>query len=271
MIKNTKHNWHKKLTKATKRPQKILYIMLISAALIISISITSATTSSGQLTKVAGSETQFSLSVAYAYVGKFTGNASYHDFNGTLMSIISQYPSEVVLNTTRAPGVKIQACEAEIEVYGVQMTTDTGLVENHAYFVGTNYNSSFSASELSSLVPHISDLVDREIYSQTSGDFNFNWTDNSCILSHSVGSVGAYSNANSSLGLWSSGKPHTISVSVHRIGYITINDGSVSIYKDQLTNETAKAILSNYGDGFIQNSLIPADRLSQTDLFHPNH
>lgn len=271
MTKKPKYNWNKlRSTKTVKRNLTILGVILIATALIVSFSLT-LDSSSAQTTNVAGSGTQFKFGIAYAYVGKCTANTSYIDSNG-LMSLYSQYPSAVVFNITRVPGVQITSCEAEIEVYGVHIVTDTGTVENHAYFIGTNYTSSFSVSKLSSFVQHINDLVDRSVYSEVKGDFGFNWPDNTSILSHTVGSVGCYSSLNSTLGLWSAGKPNDISVTVDRIGYITTSDGSVSVYKDVTTNNTAASTqLGNYGDGFLHNTLVPAARLPQTDLFSPSH
>jgi len=271
MIKNAEYNWHQKQIAINKRYLAVLGIVLIATALIVSFSLALAT-SSAQPTNVAGSETQFNFDVAYAYVGKCTNHTSYTDSNGNLMSRVSQYPSAVMFNITRLPGVKIASCEAVIEVYGVHITTDTGKVENHAYIVGTNYSSSFSPdSELTSFFPYIGDLIDRSVYrSGVIGDLYFNWTDNTSILSRKVGSVGCYSSLNSTLGLWSAGKPNEISVTVNRIGYLTISNGSVSVYKDAATTNTATtAQLGNYEDGFLHNTLVPAAKLPQTNLFEP--
>jgi len=220
---------------------------------------------------VAGSETQFKFDVPYAYVGKCTNYTSYTDSNGYLMSRVSQYPSAVVFNITRLPGVKIASCDTVIEVYGVHIATDTGIAEHHAYIVGTNYSSSFSpSSELSSFLAHVDDLIDKTVYSDTKGDLYFNWTDNTSILTHTVGSVCCYSSLNSTLGLWSAGKPNAIVVTVDRIGYITMTNGSVSVYKDAATNNTATMVqLDNYEDGFLHNTLVPAAKLPQTTLFDP--
>ena len=116
----------------------------------------------------------------------------YTDSNGNLMSLESQYPSAVVFNITRIPGIQIAACDAVIEVYGVQIVANTGEAENHGYFIGTNYNSSFSGSELSALEVPVTNLADPNVYNEVRGNFCFNWTENTSIFSHSVGSVGCY-------------------------------------------------------------------------------
>lgn len=251
--------------------------MLIAVVLIVCISSTSATTTSGQTMNMAGSETQFKLNIAYAYVGQGPPNASYTASNGIIMSPVTDYPSAVIFNTTRLPGTQIAACDAEIEIYKVQIATDTGLVENHCYFIGTNYNPVFSSAELSSICDHVKDLAVLSGSMDIRGNFEFNWTQNTSILSHSVGSIGCFANyspniSDSSNGLWHAGTPNAIYVTVQRIGYITISTGSVSIYKDSSNSSvTAVEQLSNYGNGFLYNNLVPAAQMSsQTDLFHPS-
>ncbi|MGD0645862.1 MAG: hypothetical protein ABSA75_13230 [Candidatus Bathyarchaeia archaeon] len=255
-----------------KRFGKKLYIAIAAIATIAVLLVAVSTLTQDlnpQPTNVTASGTQFKLHIAYSYVGKYTGNASYTDSAFGQMYLVSQYPSAVVLNITRIPGIQVASCEAEIEVYGVHIATNTGQVENHAYFVGTNYNSSFSGSELSYLDPHINDIVDKSIYSEVTGNFDFNWTANTSILTHRIGSAGSYSSILSNLGLWSAGKPNSISVSVYRIGYMTISSGSVSVYKDATNNTITTVRLGKYGDGFLYNTLVPATKLPQTDLFNP--
>ncbi len=163
--------------------------MLIATTLIVTFSVASGTstlqpantaTSSVQTINVADPQTQFKLDVAYAYIGPAPLNSSYIANNGANMSIVSQYPSVVELNITRLPGVQIPSCDAVLEIYNVQITTNTGLVENNPYFVGTNYSPSFSSSELSTLFAHADDLTPPQNFSTPlRGNFEFNMTE--CI------------------------------------------------------------------------------------------
>jgi hypothetical protein len=183
---------------------------------------------------------------------------------------VSKYPSSIVLNVTRLTGVQIASCDAEMEVYNIKIATSTGLIENNCYFIGTNYNPSFTSSELSSLVAHVRDLLASYNFAGFTGNFEFNWTGNTSILSKIVGSANCYSTLQSSTGLWSAGNPNSISVAVCRIGYITINNNSAAIYKEQSDNNAVTTEqLNPYGNGLLYNSLVPADKLSTTDLFHP--
>jgi hypothetical protein len=212
---------------------------------------------------------QFSLSIAYAYVGEFPTNSSYIDYDGANMSIVSNYVSSVILNSTRLPGVQFASCDGEIEIYKIQVTTDTNLTENLGYYIGTNYNPSFSSQELVTLFKQTQNLSGVN-YIVTMGGFQFNMTDNESLLSTPIGSYGAYSSGRSGEGLWSAGKPNAISVTAQRIGYLTISNGSVTLHKDALNEApTVTVNLSNYGNGFLYNNLVPESKLQTIDLFHP--
>jgi hypothetical protein len=117
---------------------------------------------------------------------------------------------------------------------------------------------------------HVRDLASLETYYLVGGAFQFNLTDNESVLSDPIGSFGCYTSLPSKAGLWSRGKPNDISIGVQRIGYITIDDGSVSIYRDEPAGQLkATGQLSNYNDSFLHNHLVPASKLPQMDLFHP--
>jgi hypothetical protein len=244
-------------------------VLCITIGLFALLTSTSTISSAQTEIKVAEPSAQVSLNIGYAYVGKETNlTTSYTDSSHNLMRLVSEYPSSVILNISRHPGKQIASCDAEIEVYAIQIKTDKGTAENHAYFIGTNYTSLYE-SELTSLFSNVHKLVDQKICCSTKGDFKLNWTTN-YFLTHSIGTAGCYWTLNSSLGLWSAGKPNDISVTVNRLGYITINEGLISIYKDEPTNTiTSMTQLGNHSEGFLYNSLVPADKLSRMNLFDP--
>jgi hypothetical protein len=263
-----------------KRYLATLAMLLIAVAIILCIASTVTTTIAGQTMGVAGYETPFRLSIAYAYVGQGPTNASYTAADGSLMTPITNYPSAIVLNTTRLPDNQIVCCDAIMEVHKIQINTDTGAVENHCYNIGTNFNQSISSTDVSKLYDHIPDLATLSGSAEVIGNFQLNWTQNTSLLSHSVGSIGGFSNIagsnaysiDSANGLWRVGAPNVISVTVQRIGYITISNGSISVYKDSSPNDiTTTKQLSNYGNGFLYNNLVSAAELQQTNLFHPGN
>ena len=210
-------------------------VTLIAITLIFLISLSSAAPTM-QSINIADPETQFDLKIAYSYVGPGPLNAAYTADDGSIMAPVSLNPSTVVLNITRIPETKFSSCDALIEFYKIQITTDTGISEKACYFIGTNYKPSFSNSELSALLTHTKDFTSRESYFVAIGGFKFNMTDNTSFVSPPIGSYGCYSGTPSKLGLWTAGEPNSIFVSVQRIGYIAMNDGSVSIYNDATTS-----------------------------------
>jgi hypothetical protein len=214
------------------------------------------------------SEAQFNLNIAYAYAGKGLSNASYTTENGATMYPVSLYPSSVVLNSTRLPGARFTSCDAEIELYNVQIDSNK-LMEHYCYFIGTNYKPSFSSSELGVLCANVTDFVKAYNFSSVTGNFEYNITDNTAYLSSPIGSVECYSGIPSGQGLWSLGKPDILSVTVQRIGYITITNGAVTIYWDTSRITFAMTNLNSYGTGFLHNDLISTAKLPQTNLFHP--
>jgi hypothetical protein len=214
-------------------------------------------------------QNQFGLSIAYANVGEMPTDTSYIGDNDVNMSIVSKYASSVILNSTRLPGVQIESCDGAIEVYKIQVTTNTNLTENLGYYIGTNYNPSFSPQELMSLFKQTQNLSGVN-YIVTMGNFQFNMTENESLLSTQIGSYGAYSSGRSGEGLWRAGKPDDISVTAQRIGYVKISNGSVTLHRDALNEAVTVTVnLSNYGHGFLYNDLIPESKLQTIDLFHP--
>jgi hypothetical protein len=271
MARNKRLEQHQKsentLRKILKQKSAIIYILLIATLLIGLFSLTSSV-SSVQPMQSLKAEPLFNVDVVYAFVGKGPYEAPHSHFDEVLHYPKSQYPSAVYLNVTRASTAEIESCDAVIEVYLIQIISDKGPIEKYAWFEGTNYNPSFSDSELTSLTSSIYDLVDLSTINGVRGHFRFNWTDNKSILGGKVGSFGSYSSSPSGLGLWSAGKPNIISVTVHRIGRVTLNDDSISVRADT-TSAKATVQLEKYKEGFLSNKIVTVDKLPQIDLFQP--
>ena len=222
--------------------------------------------------EIASANTQFQVKVAYAYVGPDTSNKSSYFDQATNMTMqrISQYPASVLLNISRLQNTQITGCDAVVELYGIKIETDTGLSESDAYFIGTNYDPAFSNASLSTLVDYVSILYNPGQFLSLSGNFKFNWDSHSSFLTETIGSNTIYLPSDkSSLGLFSAGKPNVVSVTVYRIGYVTIANGSVTIFEDQPNKASTDMVqLGNYKSGFLHNDLVPSDKLS-SNLFRP--
>lgn len=267
----------------TKKHFLLLSGILLVAALTASISLSLATTPTqtpAQTVHTAGPNTQFQLSIAYAYAGEGPANDSYISNNSILNDIVNNsilmspktlYPTAVQFNITRLPGTQIELCDAALEFYSVRIMTNTGIVEKNCYFIGTNYKPSLSDAQLTALFDHVNDVVSpKNLTTPIRGNFEFNMSDNESILSCIVGSSGDYTTARSTSGLWTKGQPNVVSVTVQRIGYLTINNDSISVYRDSPDrNLTAAAQLSSYGNGFLHNNIVPANKLANADLFYP--
>jgi hypothetical protein len=271
-MKKKDNKLHKKRLSPSRIKRRFLLLgsMFLAVIIIASISLSLGSTPA-QIVHTAGPKTQFQLSVAYAYAGAGPANDSYIANNSTLMSPKTLYPTAVQFNITRLLGIQIEACDAALEFYSVRIMTNTGIVEKNCYFIGTNYKPSFSDAQLTTLFDHVYDVVSpKNLTTPSRGNFEFNMSDNESILSAIVGSSGDYTTARSTSGLWTRGQPNIVSVTVQRIGYLTINNDSVSVYLDSPDrNPTAVAQLSSYGNGFLHNKIVPANKLANTDLFHP--
>ncbi len=258
------------LAKTFNKGTSIIGISTIALIVIVVLCLSSVYSISAEVPQLTYSKPkQFNLDVTYAYVGQGPPNATFTDSKGIILSPASQYPSAVYLNIT-CPSIENVECDAILEVFNVKIASDKGPDENFAYFVGTNYNPSFSDEELNTLTMHIYDLIDLEKVDGVTGNFRFNWTKGESILSTKVGSFGIYTNYVNDLGLWNAGKPNTISVTVHRIGYVTMTNGISSVQPDLISdNNKAQVQLQEHNNGFLKNTIVPTDELSQRDQFQP--
>lgn len=223
--------------------------------------------------EVASPNTQFQINIAYAYVGPAPSSVStyFEEAINTTMRLKSQYPSSVRLNITCLPNTQIEGCDAVVEVYGIKIASDKGPAEYRAYFMGTNYDPSFSNASLSTLIQSVQDLYDPNYYSNLAGNFRFSCDNRTSFLTDTLGTITSYTSAGTSaLGLFSAGRPNAVSVTVYRIGYLTITNGSVSVFEDPSTSAPKDTKqLVNYENGFLYNDLMPSDQLPQENLFQP--
>jgi hypothetical protein len=261
--------------KRSKHRKVMISILLLSILTVVMLSVPSISSlSAQQTTKTIDNESTeakpfFNLEVGYAYVGKGP-NDTCVDPNGCIVTPKSQYPSAVYFNVTRSVNAEPLQCDAMIEIYTVNITSDKGPSENFAYFDGTNYKPLFSDEELTKLTSHIYDVIDTNTVNSVSGNFCFNWTSGDAIMSKKVGSIGSYNNYDNGLGLWSAGQPNAISVTVHRLGYVTMTNGAISVHTDKVASDTLTQVeLQKFGDSFLNNRIMATDKLSQSDLFHP--
>ena len=216
------------------------------------------------------SENQLNVAIVYAYAGERISDTSITGEGGAEMYAVTQYPSAVILNTTLLGKSHLSSCDAFIEIYRIQVKTDTNQTETYFYTMGTNYKPSFSPSELVSLQNSVVNFTVRQSSIGTIGPFKFNMTENSSVLSLPIGSSGAYTSIAGGDGLWQKGKPNTITVTAQRIGVLTISNGIVTAQEDDLNTAPKTSVnLDIFGTGFLYNEIVPTSTLESIDLFHP--
>lgn len=254
--------------RSLKRTLKGVSLLAVIIAIVV-ICQSSIVSLSASAPNFQGAEQQFNLDATYAYVGKGTPNVTVNDSRGNVLRPISQYPSAIYFNVTR-PTVENLECDAILEVFNITIATDKGPAEHFIFFTGTNYNPAFSDAELEALTWRIYDLFDVDTIDGVSGIFYPNWTTDESFLSAKVGSYGTYTDYKNDLGLWNEGKPNAISVTFHRIGYVTMTNGTVSMQPDVISvNYKTQVPLQKHNEDFLKNEIVPMDELSENKRFHP--
>jgi hypothetical protein len=220
--------------------------------------------------QTAGSETQFKVEVAYAAVGDspYGQNITTKDMFGHTLVPATTHPSTVLLRFTRITSDKFSSFDAVDEVFGVKISADTGTSEYYCFWTGTINNQAFQQSDLSVMSRYVNNLVDLNLYRSISGDFHFNLTLGESYLSMEMGSAGSFTGQTGE-GLASKGQPSSITVTAYRIGYVTMQNGSVSIYGDNSIDDVNTTVqLPKTGNVFLYDKLVSSDEVPQ-GLYRP--
>lgn len=281
--------WIQKSKKAIvigKRHPKALYSTLLLTVFISILLLltlvpnfpgTSASTPSAKTTlqePTMQSDPQFKVEIIYAYAGPLdhsTGRLnSIMNMSGTTyeMHPASEYPDIIYFNFTFVSNPLKEECDAKTEVYLVELSSDTGVTEKFAVFFGTNYNPSFG-SKNSIQAPSISkidNLIDLNTTARVSGLFCPNMPTNQSLW-FKVGTYDTTTSLPSGLGLWKSGEPNSITVTIHRVGWLSLTGTITSVIQSNST-DSLQYNLSKSSQGFMYNN-IPEKDFLQKDAFHP--
>lgn len=214
----------------------------------------------------------FNVQVTYAYVGPLKDHFTCQNPLQGKMSIKtlnakSLYPVVVYFNFTHISKAEVESSDAKMEVYLIDLKTNTGTAESYVYTEATNYDPAFS--DLNLLSSHIEDFNEVATAKGLSGGFTFNWTTNTSILDGKAGSYGSYGSKPSGFGLWSAGEPNTITLSVRRIGVISVDGKYVSTITDVNSQNCVQIQLEKYDEGFLYNTVVPEQTLAEINPFHP--
>jgi len=233
----------------------VLVLAMISAAFfVLSFSLQPATAPASSVSQM------FDVDLVYAYVGKI--DVTNHSHFGMEMHPVNLYPAFIYVNYTYLGNPNNEPYDAKFEIYLIQLISDTGASANYTAHQGTNFNQSYS--DLPTIPPSPK---------SSSGDatgFSFNLTVNKSFLGIRITDGSSFTSKNSSLGLWSSGPPSTITLTLRRIGWLTVMGNSTSTVSNPVGDEVLLQVqLEKFRDGFLYNKLVPENKLTQMDPFHP--
>ncbi|UCC57880.1 MAG: hypothetical protein JSW14_05810 [Candidatus Bathyarchaeum sp.] len=206
----------------------------------------------------AGPQPLLGVEVTYAYIEQIDGAAvpDSHNANETIKpgSPIVNYL--IGFNFTRL-SKEADPCDAKFEVYLIKFYSDKGFIGNLGRYEGIIYNR---------------DLVGDPLRFDLEGFFGGHRPSGggSAYTKWDVGeSMMSYSGGGGTI--WGStfGEPESIFVRVSLLGWIAMKGNSTDTVILGEPKVVAEAQLEKFGDGFLYNTIIPEDELSQIDPLNP--
>lgn len=224
-----------------------------------------------------GTVPMFNVNVAYAYVGARNDSLTSPNqpWGGTSASNASSMYPNVGYLTFASTGS--QSCDAKIEVYLIQFSSDTGVNQSYVYAMGANYTSSYDTSRVQGMDADVNDFVEMGPNSSMMVDngisvqnnFNASLVTGSPFLGASVGDFGWYHSGPSGLGIWANGQPNAVTLTVYRLGWVTLKGQSISVDFANPNDVAVQVQLSKFGNGFLYNTIFSPDELGQINLCNP--
>jgi hypothetical protein len=244
-----------------------------------------------------GSEPLFGVEVTYAYI---------EQINGTFIPYGTFLPDSQNPNETMKPGIPVvnyfvafnstrlsedfDPCDAKFEVYLIKFYSDKGFVGNLGMWEGIVYNSDLVR------LPRSENETDEGIIFNGTSIYNGNLTESEFFPwfipkiffgdeffgdYRPFGGGGSYgkwdvgeSRVHGMSGVnlkWGStfGEPETMFVSVSLLGWISLKGNSTDTVILGEPEVVAEVQLEKFGDGFLYNTIIPEDELSDFDPLNP--
>jgi hypothetical protein len=195
----------------------------------------------------------FDVNLVYAYVGKV--NVTEHSHFGMDVHNANLYPALIYINYTYLGIPDNETCDAKFEGYSIELASDTGTKAEYTAYQGVEFNQSTYA------LPPMPEATDIEL--------GVNSAVNSTILGRITDS-GSFTSGESSLGLWIDGSPTGITLTLRRIGWWTVKDGSLTTSDNPQRDEVLLQVqLETFGEGFLYNKMVPQNQLAGMDPFNP--
>jgi len=205
----------------------------------------------------------FGVDVVYAYIERRNISIAadaYYLSPSTNPNDTIDVPSVVRaigINFTRL-SEEVDPCDAKFEVYLIKFYSDKGFIGNLQRYEGIIYNRDFVGDPLRFDLNEF--FGDRP--PSGGGSAYTNWDVGESRLGCSTGGGTNW--------VPTFGEPETIFISVNRLGWITIKGNSTETVVLGEPEVVAEAQLEKFGDGFLYNTIIPEDELSQIDLLNPS-
>jgi hypothetical protein len=237
-----------------------------------------------------GPEPLFGVEVTYAYIEQINGTFMP---NGTFLPD-SQNPNEtmklgipvvnyfVAFNSTRL-SEEFDPCDAKWEIYLIKFYSDNGFVGNLGMWEGIIYNSDLvrlprSENETDEGIIDNGNLTEPKFFPwfipKIFGDEFFGdyrpFAGGGSYWKWDVGESRGHGMSGVNLD-WGStfGEPETMFVSVSLLGWISLRGNSTDTVILGEPEVVAEVQLQKFGDGFLYNTIIPEDELSQIDPLNP--
>jgi hypothetical protein len=226
-------------------------------------------------------EPWFSITMPYGYYVTSDGPLTNLPYEPNFPSEMNETNSVseqhmIVLNITQSVDITELSVDAQFEYLQIDVSSDKELIETMRFVVGTYITNDFNVSEVFQGF-----MFMRNEWFDTS-DFNMmkyggggglsrpSWTQDTSILWPEGGaSSGTISSSSSSGVVDLLREAETVSISIHRIGWVTFSGNSTTV--TYANNELLDQIqLEKYGEeGWLYNNLIPEEELATVDLLRP--
>jgi len=195
----------------------------------------------------------FEVDLVYAYVGKV--NVTEHSHFGMDVHNANLYPALIYINYTYLGIPNNEACDAKFEGYLVELASDTGRTTEYTSYHGVGFNESFYTW---SAMPEANEVIIG--FSSAMGESSLGRVTDS----------GSFTSGESSLGLWTDGSPTSVTLTLRRLGWWTVKDGSITSSDSPQRDEVLLQVqLETFADGFLYNKMVPQNQMTGMDPFNP--
>ena len=259
--------------------KKLIAVSVIALLIGVSSVIPMVFLMSGTVNAETGPEPWTRIDVPYSYYVTSDGPLDYSHttFPSSMIEPNSVSVQSIVpLNVTLTTDPLEQDVDAQVEYYQIDVNSDKEFIENLYFVVGITSDESFDVTLLFDGFHFMrTDWFDTDAFDpmKNGGGGGFIIQNGTMGLSRlfpeGSSSSGTAGGSGTSRKVSAFREAETITISVHRIGFVTFSGNSTEI--TSTNNELVDQIqLEKYGEeGWLYNNLIPEEELSTVDLLRP--